>query len=348
MASECYEGDFHNRKYVLKKYALQFGAECNAIKAMLEKHGVAVILDVLTESECYQVQRQALDTVETLTARFPTPFSREDPSTWKTYFDLCPTHGMLLKNWGIGHAQWMWDLRGHSKVQKVFQCIWDSDDLITSFDGFSLLVRPEDTNRGWFNEKRSTWLHVDQSFHKHGFMCVQGFVNTVTTHKGDGCFSMLEGSHKLHSSFWEEYRNADLSKDDWNKISEDQQKWYHSRGCNQVFVSAPAGAVVLWDSRLVHMGAQPLKSRPPSNHGVVDRLVAYVCMMPRKRKGDNDSTSQKLQKKRKKAVEDQRTTSHWPHKCQLNGKLPRLYGKPVPDVNPLPPPTLDESMLKVL
>lgn len=37
----------------------------------------------------------------------------------------------------IGHAAWLWHLRGLPRVVKAFETIWGTDDLLTSFDGAS-------------------------------------------------------------------------------------------------------------------------------------------------------------------------------------------------------------------
>lgn len=79
----------------------------------------------------------------------------------------------------------------------------------------------------------------------------------------------------------------------------------------------------------MHAGQEPLPSRPAPNF----RMVGYVCYTPRSR-----ATAASLEKKRK-AFEELRMTSHWPHKPKLFPKTPRTYGKALPSITPVPPPT---------
>ena len=49
----------------------------------------------------------------------------------------------------------------------------------------------------------------------------------------------------------------------------------------------------------------------------------------------------KILDKRIKAFEEMRMTTHWPHKAILFGKAPRTYGEPLPNVEQLPPPEIN-------
>jgi len=81
-----------------------------------------------------------------------------------------------------------------------------------------------------------------------------------------------------------------------------------------VRVTGPPGSLFLWDSRTFHSAVTPLKN---TNRR---RLVVYVCMAPQ-----IWATANQL-KKKKKAFEEYRSTSHWPLKSLLFG-APRTYGK---------------------
>ena len=49
-----------------------------------------------------------------------------------------------------------------------------------------------------------------------------------------------------------------------------------------------------------------------------------------------------LFKKKKKAFEEMRMTTHWPHKPKLFPKMPRTYGNVIPPVEDISPPVLTE------
>jgi hypothetical protein len=90
--------------------------------------------------------------------------------------------------------------------------------------------------------------------------------------------------------------------------------------------------MVFWDSRTIHCGTEPIKKRNESNL----RNVVYVCMTPRSKASEAN-----LRKKRK-AFNELRMTSHWPHKPKLFPKNPRTYGGPLPNITEIEKPILTE------
>ena len=52
-------------------------------------------------------------------------------------------------------------------------------------------------------------------------------------------------------------------------------------------------------------------------------------------------------RKKQKAFNELRMTSHWPHKPKLFAVNPRTYGGPLPCVTPINSPKLSELGLKV-
>ena len=57
--------------------------------------------------------------------------------------------------------------------------------------------------------------------------------------------------------------------------------------------------------------------------------------------------AQKDINKKIKAFQEQRSTSHWPHKIKLFPKNPQTYGAPMPNVPPLDPPVLTYLGMKL-
>jgi hypothetical protein len=76
----------------------------------------------------------------------------------------------------------------------------------------------------------------------------------------------------------------------------------------------PAGALVLWDSRVFHQNQY-------GNPGE-ERMVQYVCFLPKAHPKNTPS----MQKKRMKYLIERRTTSHWPVPLRVNGLQPQVYG----------------------
>ena len=216
----------------------------------------------------------------------------------------------------------MWDVRQHPRVAGVFADLWQTaaEDLLVSFDGFSLHVPPEQNgNRGWF---RQPWMHVDQSYTRNGFECVQGWVTAHPVEEGDATLAFLRGSHAHHGTVADTcgIRKEKDARKDWRKLGTPEQEAYAALGCTPARVRCPAGSLVLWDSRTVHCGVEPERGRANAR---AQRCVAYVCMQPRAR-----ATPSQLAKKRE-ALEKLRMTSHWPAKPTLFPVLPRTYGAPL-------------------
>ena len=111
---------------------------------------------------------------------------RDDPHTWGD--DRWPTavHGAILPGHGIGQSAAQWFIRGSSRVQAAFEGVWQTSDLLTSFDGMSLW-RPWAVNGDWKTNAGASWLHVDQHpITRPGFHCVQSVVNLLPTSPSTG------------------------------------------------------------------------------------------------------------------------------------------------------------------
>lgn len=314
--------------YQFEKYI----ATNDTITEILEKYGVAVIPGVLNDIECLQMNNGMWDVLEKLTEKFDIPIKRDETSSWREIQKLYPQHSMLIQQWAIGHAQYLWDIRQNEKVVDIFAKIWccEREELLVSFDAVSYHMPPEITKFGWYLGR--SWFHSDQSFLDSSFKCVQGWVTGYDINEGDATLSILEGSHKFHSDFQEQFKTT--NKKDWYKLNSDELDFYiKQKECRPTRIKCPKGSVVLWDSRTIHCGSQALKTREKQNI----RNVAYICYEPRER-----CTEKNLLKKQK-AFNEMRMTSHWPCKVKLFSKLPRTYGNTIYPVS-----NLDKPMLNML
>jgi hypothetical protein len=292
----------------------------------LDQYGVAVIPNILTEAECINYRNQIWSELNHVTQN---RFDVQNQNTWKEFYKFYPLHSMLLQHFSLGHMQPVWDIRQHPKVCKTFETIWTvpKNDLLVSFDGLSVHLPPEKTKKGWY--LKNEWFHTDQSFNKPNKCCIQGLVNLYPVNNKDASLSILEGSHLLHQEFKNNF-NPD-NTDDWYKLKINEKKFYTDRGCNEFAVKAGIGSIVLWDSRTIHQGKEPEKTREQENF----RIAVYVCMLPR-----NTSNNKYLEKKRK-AFNELRLTSHWPNKPKLFPKSPRTYGGDIPEFNEIHQPQLN-------
>ena len=231
---------------------------------------------------------------------------------------------LIYKFHQIGHQRHAWLIRTNPKIINIFKQLWDTDELVVSFDGSCYM--PKETKK-----KDNIWTHTDQSRKKEGLVCYQGYV-ALTSNK-ERTLVVYEGSHKLHQNYFKEM-NIEVNKD-WNLIDHS----YLDRIKTQKRVlDVPAGSLVLWDSRSFH---QNQYGKPNSE----ERLVQYVSYLPK----NDKKNSKSMQTKRQKYFNDKRTTSHWAYPIRVNSLQPQTYGDDslLIDYDKLPKIQLDDVMDKI-
>lgn len=309
---------------------------------MLHTRGVAVLSHVLTTAEASVFEAGIWQLAGELTARLDVPVAKDNPASWRSWYETGPKHGMLVQNYGVGQAQVLWDIRQHPAVVGAFTDVYNTmnsgtgglefapSDMLASFDAFSFSPPPEVTKRGWQHPTK-TWLHVDQGSTSHDFKCLQGFVNLIPVeHCGDATLEVLDGSHVLHRELLE--MSGKECKEDWQLLTVQQIEFAEeTRGCTKKRILAGAGDLVLWDSRLIHCGGQPIKGRK----NPTTRAVVYTSFAPRVAASVRD-LAKKVACIDVPEGEELRTTSHNAVAPKLFAKRPRTYGKEdVPDIVPV-------------
>lgn len=278
----------------------------------MEKYGVAIIKNVLDTSECENITESMWEFLNGV----DDGITRDDEKSWVKLQNMYPKHGMLLQNFKVGHAKFVWDVRQNEKIVNIFRKLHNKNELLASFDGASISLPPEITNRGW---NRKVGYHCDQSYLRDQFECIQGWVNSYDTNEGDATLGFFEKSHKLTIQAREKFNITE--KADWYKLNESEIAYYKSV-CEEKRIKCTRGSLVLWDSRTVHSGIGPEKWRREKNI----RCCVYVSYMPR------ELASEKMIKKRIKAYEEDRMTSHNAINIKLFPKTPRTYGGKLPNV----------------
>lgn len=150
-----------------------------------------------------------------------------------------------------------------------------------------------------------TFLHLDQGANRLGLHAYQSGVYLEESSTSDHCFRVLKGSHKFIKEFYDHFPLAakESSSMEYYELRDEEIKWYSDLGCLQATVPVPRGGMVLWDSRLVHDNARPIKGRPNSDRW---RHVVFVCMTPAKWAKQSDI------KMKRTAYENLLLTTHWP------------------------------------
>ena len=167
----------------------------------LDEFGYVVIKNALTAEEA----KKTIDLLWDYLEELGTGIDRTNPKTWGD--DRWPTcaHGAILPSYGIGHSEAQWFVRGVPNVKKAFAKIWETEELLTSFDGVSLW-RPWNINPNWKTESGQSWFHIDQHpISKPGKHCVQGLVNLLPTSERIGGNVVIPKSHKLFKNIPNEY-----------------------------------------------------------------------------------------------------------------------------------------------
>ena len=315
------QNNYEFEKYICTKETL---------KHTIDLYGVAIIPNVLDETECDTMVSQIWDFFEHITQNWEIPINRNNTDTWCEFYKLYPLHSMLIQYWGIGHSQASWNVRQNMKIVEIFAHFWDCDvnDLLVSFDGLSFNLPPEITKKGW--NKGNTWYHTDQSFTTNEFKCIQSFITGLDINEFDATLSFMEGSNMYHEEFKNTYNVTDTK--DWYKLNKEQQAFYHDKGCNIKNIKCPKGSLVFWDSRTIHCGIEANKQRAAPNI----RAVIYLCYMPR------NLCNQSNLIKKQKAFNALRATSHYPCKISLFPKNPHTYGKELPTITQIEKPVLNE------
>ena len=192
-------------------------------------------------------------------------------------------HG-IIKFHEVGQQRHAWYIRTRENVVNVFKNIWQTDEVVVSFDGCCYI--PQDCKK-----KDAIWTHTDQAPSKKGLKCIQGFV--ALTDNKERTLVVYEGSHKLHEEYAKEYNLT--STKDWLLI---EHKYLEKISDKKRVLNIKAGSLVLWDSRTFH------QNQYGNNESKEERIVQYISYLPR------CNLSKKMLEKRQKYFTDRRTTSH--------------------------------------
>lgn len=282
-----------------------------SIRDKIQRYGVCIVKSVLNTTECDSLFCGITDTLSYASSNFEVPFDIRDPKTWKSVFGLKPTKGMMYQSFGLGQCQTLWNLRCNQKIIDVYNSFYGlpngSKELLCSFDAFSFLCPPEVTKKWYDNEN---WYHFDHNLDNHNFETLQSWVTATDVNSDDATLSVLIYSNLLHSRV-RSCTGVDIKGD--FVMMKDYVDEFKKTGCVEHRISCPKGSLVLWDSRLLHYGAHPIKGRSTHNF----RCVAYICYSPRSlaTKEALDIKLEALTIRSKNGF--LRTTNHFPHRPKL-------------------------------
>ncbi|WWC71163.1 uncharacterized protein I206_105116 [Kwoniella pini CBS 10737] len=266
---------------------------------------------------------------------FGTGFKANDKSTW--HIDQLPTfhRGGLYNRYGVGHEQFVWDIRGEEALINEFAKIWGTEELLVSFDGINVtLPLPAEELAG---QRSAPWPHVDQSPNRRYKHCVQGIMNLEQNGPQDGGLRVLEGSIQHYNEFFEAFKH-EMPEEGWTWkdaawYKDYHLQWFFDRGCKWVKVEADPGDLILWDSRTIHYGALAEGDRP--------RIATYVCYKPA------SDLQPEMKEVRRIAAEQYISTTHDPLMFRMTGSKIDAPAMENERKEPLKKPILTERMQRL-
>jgi len=267
----------------------------------------------------------------------------DDRSNWKEAF---PRHNKIGIFAGpAGQIQVLWDIRQDPRIVNLFAQIWNTNDLIVSMDGLSLMCPPEIREGGHLDP----WPHVDQAIlrwqdnvahNNHpplGFVSesslktkpftIQGQFLFEDSFEGDGGFYCIPKSHLQFTEFAPPVETLEAMEIPKNEKSKEKHAFLLNFFVSKTdesgnpyilkHIAAPRGSLILWDSRTVHWNQHANKDRPSCDPPKV-RMVGYLCYVPKAR------LTEEGRSRRKEAFETGVSTGHNPAYPELKATKDRI------------------------
>ena len=213
----------------------------------------------------------------------------------------------IFKLFEIGQQRFCWLARTNEKILSIFKQLWNTDELVVSFDG--CCYYPKD----YIGENRY-WTHTDQSPQKKGLHCYQSFLSL--TNNKERTLLLYKGSHKLHEDYFITMEIDDSS--DWHILD---KNYVQELAEDKILLHVKAGDLVIWDSRTFH------QNTCGDINCKEERLIQYLCYLPKYGEGNNE----KEKHKRRNYYKTIRTTSHWPYPMNVVPKQPNHYNYYYPE-----------------
>lgn len=295
-------------------------------------NGYYVVKSAIPRKRAVQYQQRIFDWLKS----FGTDLDFDRPETWTA--ENLPVQSKLntFDNYCVVHEKFMWDARMEPGVVDAFAKIWETDELLVSYDSLNVSF-PNRRDK----PVRPPWPHVDQSPRKRGMHCVQGIINLSPAGPEDGSLMCLPRSSALNDEFFDTQTDpAAWEEKDWRRFSTEEMDWWTKvKGLEPIKVHAEPGDLIVWDSRTVHWGGEPT---PRSD---VIRTVIYATMTPARL-----ATPEAIDEKRRVFAQYGATT-HWPHDNiflrPLKAVLPDGSLDPRNRDEPLEKPDMTDRMKKL-
>lgn len=121
------------------------------------KYGCCLIKGVLSKERAKYYADKQIQWLK----NFELGFDENDRSTWKAENLPVSFKGGMYFNYGSTHEKMAWEARTEPAIVEVFEKLWETNELICSFDGLNVFPPREDLS--W-----SPWPHCDQNPERKG------------------------------------------------------------------------------------------------------------------------------------------------------------------------------------
>jgi hypothetical protein len=291
-----------------------------------------VLKGVIPVDRAVGYQQKAYDWLKS----FPGGLDFNNPDTWVAENLPITNYVKSYAGYCVSHEKFVWDARMEPGILDAFATLWGTPELLVSFDSLNVTF----PNRKDI-PRRAPWEHLDQSPARRGVHCVQGLINLSPSGPDDGGLVVFPGSHKLNDEFMDTMtdRKSWLPLKDLYLFKKEELEWFATRGVHPHKVCADVGDLIMWDSRVIHYGAEP------SERSNQIRTCIYATYMPA-----SLASPEQLALK-KQAFEMFSGTTHWPHQYIVY-KPNRVFlpdGTPDPRdrERPLEMPDMSDKLLKL-
>jgi hypothetical protein len=207
------------------------------------RDGCCVIKNVITPERAEYYKAKQIEWLKS----FNLGFDPNDESTWTAEHLPVSFKGGMYFAYSSTHEKFVWEARTEPKVLEVFSKLWETDELLCSFDGMNITL-PRQKDLTW-----SPWPHCDQSEHRKGMQCVQGLLNYQPNGPKDGGLILMKGSAKLFDEFFSVPKEQGDHEDkpppeeemrDLFIFKEEDVEWFKSRGCTLQKIDMEPGDMV--------------------------------------------------------------------------------------------------------
>ncbi|KAI7720168.1 hypothetical protein KC322_g1852, partial [Hortaea werneckii] len=130
------------------------------------KKGCVLIKGLLSKEKAEYYRQKQLQWLK----NFELGFDENDRSTWNGDHLPVSFKGGMYFAYGSAHEKFAWEARTEPAIVDVFEKLWETKELICSFDGMNIFPPRDDLN--W-----TPWPHCDQNPERKGMQAVQGLAN---------------------------------------------------------------------------------------------------------------------------------------------------------------------------